>query len=303
MIGNGRFVEVGAGGAIGAGGGVGGVRLHTEAFGDAADPAVLLIHGAGHSAAAWDDAFVARLVDGGRYVVRYDSRDAGRSTASPVGRPDYDLRTLVADAAAVIAALGIGPAHIVAMSQGAAVGQLLALDHPESVATLTLASSTPGGPGHEADDLPPMTEAIRALFAGESAEAQPGPDWSDRDAVIAYLVEAERPFAAHSRPFDEEGVRAMAVRIVDRAGDIAAQVTNPFMIGAGEPWRARLADVAVPTLVLHGTDDPLFPLDHGRALAAEIPGARFMEMPATGHEVFPRTVWDTVVPAILAHTA
>lgn len=303
MVGDGRFVEVGAGG----------VRLHTEAFGDAADPAVLLIHGAGHSAAAWDDAFVARLVDGGRYVVRYDSRDAGRSTASPVGRPDYDLRTLVADAAEVIAALGIGPAHIVAMSQGAAVGQLLALDHPESVATLTLASSTPGGPGHEADDLPPMTEAIRALFAGEeagetagvaeSAEEQSGPDWSDRDAVIAYLVEAERPFAAHSRPFDEQGVRAMAVRVVDRAGDIAAQVTNPFMIGAGEPWRARLADVAVPTLVLHGTEDPLFPLDHGRALAAEIPGARFMEMSATGHEVFPRTVWDTVVPAILAHTA
>ncbi|WP_436771311.1 alpha/beta fold hydrolase [Yinghuangia sp. YIM S09857] len=293
MVGNEQFVEVGA---------TGGVKLYTEAFGDRADPAVLLIHGAGHSAVAWDDEFVARLAAGGRYVVRYDSRDAGRSTASPVGQPDYNLRTLVADAAEVIAALGIGPAHIVAMSQGAAVGQLLALDHPGSVATLTLASSTPGGPGHDADDLPPMTEAVQALFAEGSAEDQPGPDRSDRDAVIAYLVEAERPFAAHSRPFDEDGVRAMAERVVDRTADVAAQVTNPFMIDAGEPWRSRLADVAAPTLVLHGTEDPLFPPDHGRALAAEIPGARFKEMPATGHEVFPRPVWDEVVPAILAHT-
>ncbi|MEU8133655.1 alpha/beta fold hydrolase [Streptodolium elevatio] len=293
MAGREQFVKVGAGGSV---------ELFTEAFGDPADPAVLLVHGAGHSAAAWDDEFVARLVHGGRHVVRYDSRDAGRSTASPVGEPDYDLRTLVADAAELIAALGIAPAHVVAMSQGAAVGQLLALDHPESAATLTLASSTPGGPGHEAGDLPPMTEALTAIFAEGSEEEQAGPDWSDREAVVAYLVDAERPFAGRSHPFDEDGVRATAERMVDRAGAIAAQVTNPFLIDAGEPWRARLANIAVPTLVLHGTEDPLFPLGHGHALAAEIPGARFVAMPATGHEVFPRALWDTVVPEILAHT-
>jgi pimeloyl-ACP methyl ester carboxylesterase len=75
------------------------------------------------------------------------------------------------------------------------------------------------------------------------------------------------------------------------------------MIDAGEPWRGRLGHVSAPTLVLHGTEDPLFPIGHGHALAAEIPGARFIPMERTGHEVFPRHQWDMVVPAILDHTA
>lgn len=74
-------------------------------------------------------------------------------------------------------------------------------------------------------------------------------------------------------------------------------VTNPFLIDAGAPWPDRLGAITAPTLVLHGTEDPLFPLEHGRALAAEIPGARFLTMERTGHEVFPREVWDEVVPA------
>ena len=150
-----------------------------------------------------------------------------------------------------------------------------------------------------------MSPEIQKLFAAEPAEpAEPaGPDWSDRAAVIDYLVEAERPFAAHSRAFDTDGMRAAAERVVDRTADIAAQLTNPYMIDAGEPWRGRLGHLNVPTLVLHGTEDPLFPIGHGRALAAEIPGARFIPLEQTGHEVFPRHQWDIVVPAILDHTA
>jgi pimeloyl-ACP methyl ester carboxylesterase len=229
----------------------------------------------------------------------------GRSTGYPAGTPAYGLGDLVADAAALLDVLGIAAAHVVGMSQGAAVAQLLALDHADRVASLTLASSTPGGPGHHHPDLPAMSPEIQKLFAAEPAEpAEPaGPDWSDRAAVIDYLVEAERPFAAHSRAFDTDGMRAAAERVVDRTVDIAAQVTNPFMIDAGEPWRGRLGRLSVPTLVLHGTEDPLFPIGHGRALAAEIPGARFIALEQTGHEVFPRHQWDIVVPAILDHTA
>ncbi|MFG1948618.1 alpha/beta fold hydrolase [Nonomuraea sp. NPDC048826] len=116
-------------------------------------------------------------------------------------------------------------------------------------------------------------------------------------------MEAERPFAAASRPFGEAGMRAMATRVADRTVNVAAQVTNPFMIDAGEPWRGRLGRIAVPTLVPHGAEDPMFPVEHGRALAGEIPGARFLAMEQTGHEVFPRARWDTVVPAVLGHTA
>jgi pimeloyl-ACP methyl ester carboxylesterase len=274
-----------------------GVRLCVESFGDPADPAVLLIHGAAHSLLAWDEEFVARLVAGGRQVIRYDSRDSGRSTAYPVGAPGYGLRDLVADAAALLDVLGISAAHVVGMSQGSAVAQLLALGHPDRVASLTLASSTPGGPGHYHPDLPAPEPEIQKLFANEPA----APDWSDRAAVIDYLVEAERPFAARSRRFDTDAMRAASARIVARATDIAAQLTNPFLIDAGEPWRERLGRIGAPTLVLHGTEDPLFPIGHGQALAAEIPGARFIPLAQTGHEVFPRQLWDTVVPAILEH--
>ena len=276
-----------------------GVELSVESFGDPADPTVLLIHGAGHSLLAWDEEFVGRLVAGGRRVIRYDSRDAGLSTGFPAGAPGYGLGDLVADAVGLLDELGITAAHVVGMSQGAAVAQLLALDHADRVASLTLASSTPGGPGHHYPDLPAPSPELQEFFADEPA----APAWSDRAAVIDYLVEAERPFAAHSRPFDTECMRAAAARIVDRTTHIAAQLTNPFLISAGEPWRDRLGRITVPTLVLHGTEDPMFPIGHGEALAAEIPGARFIPLEQTGHEVFPRHQWDTVVPAVLEHTA
>ena len=275
-----------------------GVELCVESFGDPGDPAILLIHGAGHSLQAWDEEFVRRLADGGRHVIRYDSRDAGRSTTSPAGSPTHGLDDLVADAAALLEELGIAAAHVVGMSQGAAVSQLLALDHPDRVATLTLVSSTPGGPGHRYSDLPAMSPTLQEFFGNEPSE----PDWSDRDAVVVYLVEVERPFAAHSRPFDPDGMRATAARIVDHATNIAAQLTNPFLIDAGTPWRDRLGTITAPTLVLHGTEDPMFPIGHGRALAAEIPDAQFIPLDQTGHELFPHHTWPTAIPALLTHT-
>ncbi|GAA2636645.1 alpha/beta hydrolase [Actinomadura fulvescens] len=278
---------------------VNGVELAAETFGDPTGPAILLIHGGGHSLLNWDEEFVRQLAGGGRYVIRYDSRDAGRSTSSPAGAPPHDLRTLVSDAAELIGALGRDRVHLVGMSQGAAVAQLLALDHGDKVASLTLASSTPGGPGHPQEDLPEMSAELQALFAVEAPE----PDWSDREAAIAYLIEAERPFAATSRPFDEDAMRELAGRVVDRAGDIAAQLTNPYLLDAGAPWRHRLDQIKAPTLVLHGTEDPFLPLGHGRALAAEIPGARFIAMEQTGHETFPQASWEAIIPAILDHTA
>ncbi|MCX4755525.1 alpha/beta fold hydrolase [Kitasatospora purpeofusca] len=282
---------------------VDGAELAAELHGDPADPAILLIHGAGHCRLNWPDGFVRRLVAGGRCVVRYDARDAGASTTFPVGAPPYTLPDLAEDAAALIDSLGLGRAHVLGMSQGASVGQLLALDHPDRVVTLTLASGTPGIPGQEQPDLPPVSERLAAFFAQVEQDARVEQPASAREAVVESIVEGERPFAAASRPFDEDGVRRLAARIVDHARDLAAQSTNPYLLDAGPPWRARLGAITAPTLVLHGEEDPLFPPEHGRALAAEIPGARFLALPGTGHEVFPEHTWDAVVTAVLAHTA
>jgi pimeloyl-ACP methyl ester carboxylesterase len=127
------------------------------------------------------------------------------------------------------------------------------------------------------------------------------PDWSNRDAVIEYHVESERAFAG-SMPFDEKAWRDLAGRTFDRTRNVASSMANHFLINAGPPWRERLGSVAVPTLIIHGSDDPLFPVEHGHALRDEIPGAELLVVERMGHEAPPRAVWDQVVPTILRHT-
>lgn len=119
--------------------------------------------------------------------------------------------------------------------------------------------------------------------------------------MIDYMVEAQRPFSAGY--FDEEELRALAGRIFDRTIDIEASMKNHWILEGGEPVRHRFAEITAPTLVLHGTDDPLFPLGHGEALAREIPDAKLIPLPGVGHETPPPQTWDVVVPAILQHTS
>jgi pimeloyl-ACP methyl ester carboxylesterase len=273
---------------------VNGVGLCVETFGGDRHPAVLLVMGAAASMLSWENEFCERLASGGRFVIRYDHRDTGRSVTYAPGAPEYTGDDLVADAAGVLDALGVSSAHLVAMSMGGALAQLLALDYPDRVSSLTLISTSPGsGP-----DLPSMSDELRAYFA----DPPPQPDWSDRDAVIDYLVEDERVYAASSRPFEEAARRELAGRIFDRSIDLAASTTNHFLLDGGESWRERLGEIRVPTLVLHGAEDPFFPIGHGRALASEIPGARLVTLEQTGHEL-PRATWDVVVPAVLEHTS
>jgi pimeloyl-ACP methyl ester carboxylesterase len=276
--------------------GVNGVELCFQPFGDRSDQPILLSHGGGNTMLSWAEDFCERLAAGRRFVVRYDSRDSGRSTTYEPGAPKYALRDLVADAAALIDVLGLERAHFVGLSQGAGVGQLLAIEHPEKVATLTLLSSTPGIPGGSTD-LPGMAPELAAVFSDQGPE----PDWNDRDAAIEYIVEAERPFAGPGT-FDEDAMRRLAARVVDRATNLAANLTNPFVIEAGENWRPRLNEITAPTLVIHGEADPMFPLEHGRALAREIPGAKLVVLERAGHEYPPPRTWDVVIPAILRHT-
>jgi pimeloyl-ACP methyl ester carboxylesterase len=272
---------------------VSGVALCAESFGDPADLPVLLVMGMGASMLWWDDAFCAALADGGRFVVRYDHRDTGRSQSAPPGRPDYTGDDLVADAARVLDGYAIGRAHVVGLSMGGALAQLLALDHPDRVASLVLISTSPAGP---ADDLPAPAGDYCAFVANA-----PDVDWADSTSVVDYVVAEARALSGAARPFDEARVRAFVERDLARAAS-PASAQNHALLEGGEPWRHRLGAIAVPTLVIHGSADPMFPPGHGRALANEIPGARLLVLDGAGHGLEPAD-HDAVVRAILDHTS
>src|ERR687894_833413 len=274
-----------------------GVDLCIQTFGERADPPILLITGGASSRDWWEDGFCERLMAGSRFVIRYDHRDTGRSGSYEPGAAPYSLRDLAADAVGLLDAFGLESAHLVGMSVGGWIGQLVALDHPDRVSSLTLISTSPTA-GSSDPDLTEMSEELRASFAEEAPE----PDWSDRDAVIDYMVEGERLFAG-SRPFDEAAVREIAARAFDRTTNLASGITNHAGIDSGDRWRERLGEVSAPTLVIHGTEDPMFPYGNAVALANEIPAARLLALERVGHEVPSRDLWDAVVPAILRHTA
>jgi pimeloyl-ACP methyl ester carboxylesterase len=274
-----------------------GVDLCVETFGDPDAPAILLIAGAAGSMDWWDPEFCRRLAAGGRFVIRYDHRDTGRSVSYPPGAPGYGGPDLVADAVGLIDALAGGRAHVVGLSMGGGIAQYVAVEHPDRVATLTLMSTSPVSAGADAD-LPPMADRLRAVFDNP----EPEPDWTDRDAVIEYLVEGERPFAGPDS-FDEAYVREVARRVVERTNNPESSAKNHWLIADGENTPPRLGEVTTPTLVIHGTEDPLFPPGHGITLAHEIAGANLLMLDGVGHQYPPPSTWDLVVPAILRHTA
>jgi pimeloyl-ACP methyl ester carboxylesterase len=277
----------------------GGATLCVEGIGSPDDPPLLLIGGNSGSMDFWDDELCARFAAGGRYVVRYDPRDTGRSTQWPAGKPGYTGGDLLDDVVHVLDGLGIAAAHVLGISSGGAIAQQVAVEHPERVRTLTLVSTSLGGPASVPwDDLPSSAEAVVASFA----QPAPEPDWTDREAVVEYVVSGERVFAG-TLPVDEEGLAALVRRAFDRTPDMAAAWKNHWIAESGPPLRAGIGSISAPTLVLHGTADPLFPYGHGEALAKEIPGARLVPLRGMGHQMPPPQVWDVLVTEVLEHTS
>jgi len=269
-----------------------GVDLCAESFGNPADPPVLLVMGIGASMLWWEEGFCRMLAERGRFVLRYDHRDTGRSVTYPPGRPGYTGDDLVADAAGVLDAYGIGAAHLVGVSAGGALAQLLALDFPDRVRSLVLISTSPALPGVRG--LPPPTEEFARFVT--AAEV----DWSDARSVIEYQVDYARVLAGGRRPFDETAARELARREVERAHNFAAAQNHDAIADDGRS-RAPLSSIDVPTLVIHGTADPMFPFGHGEALAREIPGAGLLSLEGAGHGL-DRADWEPVAHAILEHT-
>jgi pimeloyl-ACP methyl ester carboxylesterase len=270
-----------------------GVELCTEPFGALTDPAILLVMGVGASMVWWEDGFCGMLADAGRFVIRYDHRDTGRSVTYEPGRPGYTGADMVADAVGVLDGYDVDAADVVGVSAGGALAQVLALEFPHRVRSLVLISTSPATRGDRG--LPSPTEAFGAFVA--AAEV----DWSDAESVIEYQVGYSRVLAGDRRPFDEKARRALVRRDVERARNIAALQNHDVILDSERSYGA-LSTITTPTLVIHGTADPMFPPRHAEALAAEIPGARLLLLDGAGHGV-DQTDWDTIVAAIAEHTA
>lgn len=282
-----------------------GVDLCLETFGDRRDRPVLLI--GAPTMLTWPEIWCTELA-ADRYVIRYDLRDAGGSTRIDPNAPSYTLRDLVEDGAALLDTLSLPATHIVGYGVAGFIAQLLALDHPDRVATLTLIATRPVAPGPADDDLPEHDPALMEHLFGA-----PAPDWSDRDAALEYMVDHGAQFAG-SAGYDRAAAYEQAAATYDRTaahtGGLAPEVVHPMdlmatsfaALDATPRWRERLAELTTPTLVVHGVDDPFFPVGNARALAAEIPGAVLLELPGTGQEL-PDRVRRTVLDALRSHTA
>ena len=248
-----------------------GTGIGIESFGDQHAPLVLLAGGT--TMLSWPDSLCERLAAGGRRVVRYDLRDSGESTTADPDAPTYTLRDLAADTAALIEALGGGPAHLAGIGVGGMVAQVAALDHPRACSALTLVATRAVAPGPVDEDLPDHDQATMSRLFERSM-----PDWADREAVADYAAAR-----AEIRGDDPVAARAIAARIWDRTPSTASGIQMANQLGTvfskldcTPRWRERLPNVELPTLVVHGRRDPFFPVGNGEAIAREIPGARLL---------------------------
>lgn len=250
--------------------------LFSEACGPEDGPPVLLVMGAMNPGVFWPPAFVAALVRAGCRVLRYDHRDTGRSFVMPPDAPPYALDDLVADALRVLGAWGLSRVAVVGWSMGGYIAQHLAYEHPTRVSHLVLLGSSPDHRPYMAatlgrpvptDGLPgPVPTFLPALMAASAgAFSRPPEDV----AVDGWAV-----FHGGSFPFPAERVRHQARAALAQGHQPLAAMHHALAVDRAQPRMSWLPSLKVPTLVLHGADDPCLPLAHGQALAQLIPGAR-----------------------------
>jgi pimeloyl-ACP methyl ester carboxylesterase len=275
-----------------------GIDIEYEEFGDPKATPMLLVTGLGAQMISWDDAFCMQLAARGFRVIRFDNRDSGLSTRmEAAGPPDiaaalngdphpaYTLDEMAADAAGLLDALGIEAAHIVGASMGGFISQLIAINHPERALSLTSIMSGPS----RGEGVSPTAEGSALLFH------QPP---SSPEQSIEMAIAGRRLLVGSGDPFDVAFERAKATRAVKRAYYPIGTGRQLLAIIAAEPRLERLRGVRVPTLVIHGQDDILVPIENGRMVAAAVPGARLLVLEGMGHDI-PQRVWPQVIDAIV----
>ncbi|MCK9893568.1 alpha/beta fold hydrolase [Frankia sp. AgB32] len=281
-----------------------GIDVAYERIGHPLDPAVVLIMGGGAQLVGWHDAFCAELAGRGLQLIRFDNRDAGHSThlgelpmpdlaapgAQEIDFVPYTLSDLAADTVGLLDALGFAEAHLVGASLGALVAQTAAIEHPARVRSLTSMMATTGDPTVGQPD----PRVVGGL----------GTPPMDRAGYVDWQVRAMRAVGSPGFPLDEGDVAERAARTFDRGYDLAGAVRQSIAVLASGDRTARLRELRVPTLVIHGAADPMCDVSGGRATAAAIPGAELAVFEGMGHSL-PRSLWPAFADRIagLVHRA
>ncbi len=284
-----------------------GIQIEYDTFGDKSSPPLLLIMGLGAQMIHWDEEFCKQLADKGLYVIRFDNRDVGLSTKfEEAGIPNimelmaamaqgqevespYTLNDMADDAVGLLDALGLEKAHVCGASMGAMITQVIGYRHPARVLSLIPIMGSTGNP-----ELPPAKpEAMEVLTT-------PAPQ--ERQAYIEHTVKTGPVLGGSGFPFDEKRARDFAARAYDRAfypQGTARQMAAVMATGNRKPL---LAGVTAPTLVIHGSEDPLVPLEGGLDTADGIPGAEMLIIEGMGHGLAVGA-WPQIIEAIAGHTA
>ncbi len=267
-----------------------GIELEYETFGDASAEPLLLIMGLGGQLTLWHEDLCGALAERGYFVIRYDNRDVGLSTRfDEAGVPNmielvmaqaqgktpespYSVDDMADDAAGLLDGLGIDSAHVCGASMGGMIAQTLAMRHPARVRSLVSIMSTTGDPG-----LPQAKPEVMAKLA-----AAPPPD---RAAAIEQSVDTWRTIGSPGFEFDEEFIRERSTRDYDRSYTPDGTARQAAAIIAHGSRREGLTRLDLPTLVIHGADDPLVPVEGGKDTADAIPGAELLIFDGMGHDM------------------
>jgi pimeloyl-ACP methyl ester carboxylesterase len=277
-----------------------GVTLCFETFGEESNPTALLIMGLGTQMVAWPESFCRQLAARGLHVVRFDNRDIGRSTHLSGAPPTmaqilrrsrvaahYTLADMAQDAAGLLRELRLAPAHVIGASMGGMIAQTLAARHPERVRSLvSIMSST----GSRWTGQPALR--IYPIFLRRAPTA--------RDAYIAHMESLFGVIGSRRLPRDTEDIRAIAGASYDRDHNYRGPLRQLAAILASGDRTPELRRITAPTLVIHGSADPLVALSGGRATARAIPGAELMILKGMGHDL-PRVLWPQLIDAIRRH--
>ncbi len=284
---------------------VNGIGIHYETTGKPENKPYLLISGVGTQLTRYSQAFTDQLADAGFYVIRMDNRDIGLSdgfetaglpdfhailaTRAAGGTPDlpYTLDDMADDCAALIDHLGLGPAHVAGSSMGGMIAQLLALRHPDKLASMTSIMSTTGHP-----DLPRATPKAQAALTQKRSDPVVA-----REANLDESVAISALIGSPAYPEDPADMRAHAAAGLDRAYRPTGFARQYAAILAAPHRRDRLAELDMPVLVIHGSDDPLVRVEGGRDTAAAIKGAEMLEIAGMGHNI-PAPLYGQIVQAL-----
>ncbi len=284
-----------------------GIEITYDTFGDPQAKPMLLIMGLGAQMIAWEEDFCAQLAEQGHWVIRFDNRDIGLSTKfTEAGAPDltalmmasmqgqpvssaYLLSDMALDAVGLLDALDIKAAHVVGVSMGGMIAQMMAVNHPDRTLTLTSIMSSTGDP-----DLPPPTQEA-AMVLGTPAP-------TDREGYIEETVKAWRVLSGPVFPYPEEVIRNRAAKTFDRGLSPAGFARQLAAIFASGSRKEALKSVTTSTLVIHGDADPLVPVEAGKDTANTVPGAKLLIVEGMGHSL-PVEAWPQLIGAITEHAA